>query len=130
MGIDDDIRHDTLARERHILLGVGHANRTLLPVPGRELIANLGGSARSHANLDEPKALVVCGQKHLVDDAGLGVFHSRGAVTLGEALGNRRRVILGEWARLPDDDILTTDSGARADQTVVVELVVCPVTHT
>ena len=62
VGVDDDVRHDTLARERHVLLGVRHADGTLLPVPGRKLVANLRGSAGSHADLDEPQALVVRGE--------------------------------------------------------------------
>ena len=39
--VDDDVRRDALARERHVLLRVGDADGALLPVPGRELVAHL-----------------------------------------------------------------------------------------
>lgn len=46
-------------------LGVGDADGALLPVPRRELVADLGDADGAHAHLDELLALVVGGQQNL-----------------------------------------------------------------
>lgn len=42
--VDDDVRGDALARERHILLPIRDTDRTLLTVSGRKFVANLRDS--------------------------------------------------------------------------------------
>lgn len=51
--VNDDIRHDTVDRPGHVLLPVRHPDRTLLPVPGRELVADLWDAHVADTHLKE-----------------------------------------------------------------------------
>ena len=78
--VHDDVRHDALARERHVLLTVRHTDRTLLTVARRQLVADLRNAHRTHLHLHEAVPLVVGGQHHLVHRAALRVSQARAAV--------------------------------------------------
>ena len=48
MGVDDEIRNDSLRSPGHVLLCVRDANSSLLAMPTSELIAHLGNSDRAY----------------------------------------------------------------------------------
>ena len=74
MGVDYHVRHHTFARERQILLSIGHTTGTLLAVTRGEFITDLGNLYSSHLDFDKSFVLVIRGQDHLVDVAFLRVL--------------------------------------------------------
>ena len=65
VGVHDEVGSDALARERHVLLVVGDATRTLLPVATGKLVPYLWNPDRTNSNLAELVAVLVNGQHHL-----------------------------------------------------------------
>ena len=55
--VHDDVWRDAFGGERHVLAPVRHADGALLPVPGRELVADLREALVANAHLDELVAL-------------------------------------------------------------------------
>mmetsp|Transcript_21892 Transcript_21892/g.51641 ORF Transcript_21892/g.51641 Transcript_21892/m.51641 type:complete len:260 (-) Transcript_21892:256-1035(-) len=127
VGVDDDVGHDALAREGHVLLPVRHPDGTLLSVAGGELVPDLGNADVADAHLREAVALLRSAYQDVVDDAALGGLHGRAAVPLGVP---RRRVSQRlRRRRLADEDIVAAHPRAWRDKAVLVELVVVAVFH-
>lgn len=87
MRINDNVRSESLARERHVLVSILNAARSLLTVTRRKLVADLRNAHGAHANFAELVALAVERQHHLIDDARLRVTQESRCVLLRETLG-------------------------------------------
>mmetsp|Transcript_37572 Transcript_37572/g.94847 ORF Transcript_37572/g.94847 Transcript_37572/m.94847 type:complete len:646 (-) Transcript_37572:1836-3773(-) len=128
VGVHNQVGHDALRAEGHVLLRVRDAHRALLPVARRKLVAHLRDADGAHADLDEALPAVVGGQHHLVDHAALRPPQRQGRVPLGEALHRAGRVGR-QRDRLAHDDVLAAHARARRHQPVLVQLVVRAVAH-
>ncbi len=51
--VDDQVRDDAVGGERHVLLGHDQTDDSLLPVPGGELVAQLGYPLVTDPHLDQ-----------------------------------------------------------------------------
>lgn len=67
MRVDNNIRHDTLTSEWHILLTVCHSNSTLLSMPGCKLVTNLRHTEVTNTDLGEAIPLLGRTDEHIVD---------------------------------------------------------------
>mmetsp|Transcript_2181 Transcript_2181/g.6948 ORF Transcript_2181/g.6948 Transcript_2181/m.6948 type:complete len:296 (-) Transcript_2181:2344-3231(-) len=123
MGVDDEVRHDALGGERHVLLGVGDTHRTFLAVAGRELVSNLGDPHRPHPHLDEAGAVGASREGHPVDHSAFAVTQARRAVFSGKPLWHATSVVRNR-GRLADDDIVATHPRTRGCNAIVVKLIV------
>ena len=132
MGIDDQVRYDSLLSEGEILLSIGHTASSLLTMPRCKLVTDLRSLDRSSLDFDEQVVgCVIFRDHHLVDDSILGV--SRSLRSIFEGLSHSWLTIqglLGSWLDyLTDNDIISTEFGSRADETIAVELVILTVSQ-
>mmetsp|Transcript_10927 Transcript_10927/g.19942 ORF Transcript_10927/g.19942 Transcript_10927/m.19942 type:complete len:225 (-) Transcript_10927:2758-3432(-) len=127
MRVDNDIRHNTLARERHILLTVTHSNRTLLTMPRCKLVSHLGNTDVTDANLRETVPLLRRADENIVDDSIFIGLHGGTAISLGVTRGGVGHLVGG--GRLSDEDVVSGDTGAGRGQAIVVEFAVISVLH-
>lgn len=102
--VHDDVRHDAVLREGHVFLPVRHSDRSLLPVPRAQLVADLRDAHRAHLHLHEAEASLVGGQHHLVHDAALRVAQPRAAVL---QIGASVHVQLPGGRRLADQNAVS-----------------------
>lgn len=83
MRVDDEIRCDTFAGERHVFLLVTHAYSAFLAVAGGKLVTDLRDTDRSHLDLGEAVAIFVGRQNYCVNHTFLRVFELCRAVFAG-----------------------------------------------
>jgi hypothetical protein len=84
VGVDDEVRHNALARERHVLLSVGDPHSALLAMPRRKLVSDLWNSDCACADLDKLGVAVRSARHHdLVNHTVFVCFEMCGAVRLG-----------------------------------------------
>mmetsp|Transcript_38486 Transcript_38486/g.101520 ORF Transcript_38486/g.101520 Transcript_38486/m.101520 type:complete len:291 (-) Transcript_38486:136-1008(-) len=125
--VDDDVGRDALARERHVLLALREADRSLLPVARRKLVANLRDAHRADAYLDELAPFLIGRQEHLVHVASLRRAERRRRVASRElCLRGVHLLPRRPRRRLADDDVVARDAHTRRHQAIVVELRVVP----
>mmetsp|Transcript_4949 Transcript_4949/g.16533 ORF Transcript_4949/g.16533 Transcript_4949/m.16533 type:complete len:518 (-) Transcript_4949:1943-3496(-) len=67
VGVHDDVRHDAVVAEGHVLLAHDEAADALLPVARGELVAELGRPRGPHADLDDEVLILVGGDHDAVD---------------------------------------------------------------
>lgn len=87
VGVDDDVRCETLAREQHVLLSVLDSTGSLLPVTRGKFVSNLRDAYRAHSDLAELVALRVESDHHLIYDSSFTVPEESAGVSLGIPFG-------------------------------------------
>lgn len=84
MGVDDEVWHNALTRERHVFLRVRDSHRPLLPMPRCKLVANLRNPDCACADLDKLGVAVGRACHHdLINHTVLMCLEMCGAVCLG-----------------------------------------------
>src|SRR5207249_10774284 len=78
MGIDDQVRDDSLRGEGHVFLRRDQADDALLAVTGRELVAELRDPEVAHLDLRELRAVLALRQHDALDPAALPAAHRDG----------------------------------------------------
>ena len=113
--IHNQIRTQTRARERHILLIHQHSNCSLLTVTRAELVTDLGNALRHHANLDEGISIRVLVLPDTVNATRLCVLVGGRRITECVAGG-----IVAEVDNLADDYILLPDCRMENRNTILI----------
>jgi len=131
VGVDNQVRRQSLTREGHVLLPVRHTAGTLLSVAGGKFVSNLGDSHSADADLDELVAFRKGGRDHdLVDNALLISTQGNGGITLSESPGllvdGHVVIFRGEGDSLANNDVIAEDLLSRSDQAVILNLVIVP----
>lgn len=135
MWVDQEIWDNSFLGEWHILLLVGHSNRTFLTMPRSEFVTNLWESDRPHLHFREGMALFVDCDNDRVNLAILRMLElgrdvllvlERRFPNVHAATHDIAIWILGrlQSCSLSNDDIISTYSRSRLDDTVFVKLVI------
>src|SRR5712691_9719820 len=74
MGIDDEIRGDTLCSERHVFVVIRYADSAFLAMTGREFVADLWYTSGTDTNLHEFQAVTIRSNDDLVNNAIFGAL--------------------------------------------------------
>src|SRR5207247_11311540 len=80
MGIDDQVRDDSLRGEGHVFLRRDQADDALLAVTGRGLVAELGDPEVAHLDLRELRAALALRQPDGADPPAPPVAHRAGRI--------------------------------------------------
>ena len=129
MRVDDEIRNQALASERHVFLAVSDTNRAFLTVARGKFIPNLGDLGGSHPNLDEAQAFGVSGQEDLIDDPIFRASERRRNIAFDMCLGPLAKffVVRRDRCRLADDDVFARNANPGGNDPVFVQFIVRPV---
>mmetsp|Transcript_4384 Transcript_4384/g.10739 ORF Transcript_4384/g.10739 Transcript_4384/m.10739 type:complete len:763 (+) Transcript_4384:725-3013(+) len=138
VGIDDDIRADAFRRERHVLLSVKHAHRTLLPMATGKLVSDLRDANGPDADLHEASSGLIGGNHDLVDDARLRRLCGNREILLRFRGERRHDNFLAadfrpwnrpEVGRFPHEHIVRGNACSFGHKTIRLELFVRPGLH-
>ena len=126
VGVNDQIRNNTLSSERHILLSVSDTDRALLSVTRRKLVANLRDLGCSNPDFDVAHAVLVSRNDYRIDNAAFCASQRRGRVALDmlDLPLAKFGIVRRDRRRLSDDDVLTGDSYARRNNAISIKLIV------
>ena len=114
--IHNQIRTQTRACERHILLIHQHSNCSLLTVTRAELVTDLGNALRHHANLDEGISIRVLVLPDTIDATRLCVLVGGRRIT--ERVSSR---VVTEVHNLADHHIFLTNRRMENGNTVLID---------
>ena len=132
--VDNHVRYDSLHSERQVLLSVRHSNGTFLSVTTSKFISDLRHLNCAHFHLDKSAHLLIRRHDDLVNVAFLRVLEWDGPISprfcVELLLLEEVKFRLGDRCDLTNDDVITTDLSTRADDTILVKLVVSAVLAT
>ena len=132
MGIDDQVRYDSLLSEGEILLSIGHTASSLLTMPRCKFVTDLRSLDRSSLDFDEQVVGCVIFRDHdLIDDS---IFRVSGSLRgIFEGLSHSwltiKRLLVSWLDYFTNNDVISTEFGSRADETITVELVILTVSQ-
>ena len=93
-----------------------------------EFVSNLGHFHSSHLDFDKAAHFFISGKHDLVNVALLGVFQWDGPVleffSMELLLGKVVKLCLGNRGNFSNNDIITTNLGAWANDTIFVQLLI------
>eukprot|EP00162_Nutomonas_longa_P012559 comp21146_c0_seq1/m.44794 comp21146_c0_seq1/g.44794 ORF comp21146_c0_seq1/g.44794 comp21146_c0_seq1/m.44794 type:complete len:519 (+) comp21146_c0_seq1:402-1958(+) len=121
MRIHNNVRSDPLHRERHVLVAICHAARSLLPVTRRKLVANLRNALCAHTRLHRRLVVLVRRQKHLVHNSSNALVHCRSIALAALATSIARRHF---GHNLANHSLVRVDHHSGRRKSVLVELAV------
>mmetsp|Transcript_2976 Transcript_2976/g.4561 ORF Transcript_2976/g.4561 Transcript_2976/m.4561 type:complete len:201 (-) Transcript_2976:1824-2426(-) len=118
VGVDNNIRHDTLACEWHIFLAVSHSDSTLLTVPRCKLVSDLRHTDVTDSNLRETVPLFCCADKNIVNNTIFVCLHRSTAITFCVARWFICHGIGGSC--LSNEDIISRHTRSGRNQTILI----------
>ena len=126
--VDNHVGNDSFTGERQIFLAISQATSSFLSVTTGKLVTDLRRLDSSHFDLDQSVHLFVGSQNDLINIAFLRVLQRHRPIFLRLSVQLLLRplvkLLLRDRCHLADNDIVTTDLCAGADDSIAVKLII------